>query len=628
MYIILIVILSTALFLALVLNLTLKPDFSRKLTTAAMIVAVVGGLLFYGVGLAETTGNPLLSIIRTPLCVIRMFVGVADLAAIEGSTLISCEAGLILFWLLHLLAFYSMASAAMIALGAEALRYLRLLASRRGSLTLIYGINENSIALGKECLEEGGRSVVYIAENADVSTVNDLNSLGMSVLTGSAAASSGKSIMRRLHVKKRKIEIYALDAAEDQNLFYALRLRDALEKAGVPAEKTRVTLPGAEDILSPMLQVSHEKYGFGYVNVFDSAAIAARALIRVCPPWESVRFGPDGRCEENYECVIVGFGRHGQAVLKELVKNGQFVGSRFQAAVFSPNLENESGYMRADSPELFRQYEIRGYAADARSSEFYDYIGERLATLKLIAICTGDRDMDREISDNLMLYLKRRNAERIHVARCGGMGVRYQETVGSPIVRRNIYTLEFLSAENTDRLAILLNSTYDSSEHSDWEKWVACDSFGKMSSRASADFIPAFIRVSGSSREEILEGKWNPAPEMIEVLGQNEHLRWCAFHYAMGYTAMPEEEFEKNAAEYSRCKAAGIPCDLKIGKNTRERKHACLVPWEELDALSEREHEATGRVLDYKQMDINNVLALPALLKAEEAKKKRKKSGS
>ena len=71
-------------------------------------------------------------------------------------------------------------------------------------------------------------------------------------------------------------------------------LKTALEKAGIPAENTRVTLPGAEDILTPMLQVSDSSYGYGYVNVFDSAELAAL-------PGEPVVFGAtiEGEFPEN-----------------------------------------------------------------------------------------------------------------------------------------------------------------------------------------------------------------------------------------------------------------------------------------------------------------------------------------
>ena len=277
-----------------------------------------------------------------------------------------------------------------------------------------------------------------------------------------------------------------------------------------------------------------------------------------------------------------------------------------------------TGFLEYDSPEIFRQYDIERYAADARSSVFYNYILSRIQTLKIIAVCTGDEDMNREVSDNLMLFLQRHHAERICVVRCGKEGARYQESVGSPIVRSDSLSLNLLSARKADRLAILLNSTYDASERSDWEKWMDCDSFGKLSSPASADFYPAFLRISGSSREEVLRGDWHPDEAMQQVLGETEHLRWCAFHYVMGYAPMTDAEFEANAAAYLRRKAEGKPADSKIGKDRDARKHACLIPWEELDALSARESAVTGRKVNYKQTDINNVLALPGLLRAEQ----------
>ena len=612
-------ILSALVFFAMILGLVLKPAAARRLSAVFMTIAVVGGLIIYGIGYAEALeGSLALTVNRTPMTVIRMFIGVNDLDTIKSTTPVSTQAGLIVFWAVHLMAFYSMASAAMYTIGAGLLRYLRFGLARHGDLTLIYGINEKSVALGHECVSTGKNSVVFIAESADEAVVNDLNTAGMSVLIGSAAVRSEKSVIRKLRIRKRKLTVYALDRAEDENLFYALRLKDALEKAGVPAKNTEITLPGAEDILAPMLQVSEERYGFGYVNVFDSADLAARALIRTCPPWNFMHFDAQGRAMEDFDCVVAGFGRHGQAALKALVMNGQYAGSTFHAAVFSPNVENESGFLEADSPELLRQYDIRRSAADARSSMFYDHIRSHLGSLKMIVICTGDEAVNREISDNLMLYLRRNHAERICVVQCGDSGVRYQETLGKPVIRTEICTLDYLSAKDADRLAILLNSTYDSSDRSDWEKWMACDSFGKMSSRASADFMPAFIRISGSSREEILDGTWNPDGALQQVLGQTEHLRWCAFHYAMGYVPMNRMEFEANCDAFSRLKAEGKQPTFRISKNPEERKHACLIPWEELDRLSEEENRATGRNVDYKQIDINNVLALPKLLRAEE----------
>lgn len=608
-----VVILSTALLLAMVLNLALKPSFSARLTTACMIIAFIGGVIIYGVGFAESTGDIGLSMIRTPFCVIKMFVGINDFSSIADTTPVSTPFGLIVFWIVHLLAFYSMASAAMFTLGEEALRYLRMFLSAKGDLTLIYGISDRSINLGKECREAGTGSVVFIAENADHTAVTDLNNMGMSVIDGPSATASDKSVMRRLRVSRRKINVFALDE-EDQALFYALGLKDALKEAGVAPENTAITLPGAEDIITSMLQVSSDQYGYGYVNVYDSAMLAARALIRTCPPWDLVRFGSDGRAQEDFDCAIVGFGKHGQAVLKQLLMNGQFAGSTFHAAVFSPNFENEAGYMKAECASMFENYDISSFMADGRSIEFYNYVDKRLGTLKLIAVCTGNEESDREISDNLMMYLKRRSAEHICVVRCGEEGVRYQETVGSPIITADIYSLDYLSAQKADRDAILINSTYDDSERTDWEKWVACDSFSKMSSRASADFIPAFIRESGLSAEDIMAGNWPPAPDVLEVMGETEHLRWNAFHFVMGYSPMNSAEFDERAKIYKECIEEGIPC-IRLSKDSENRTHACLVSWDELDILSQKENSVTGRDVNYKQYDINNILALPDILK-------------
>ncbi|MBQ3429392.1 MAG: hypothetical protein IJH28_06420 [Mogibacterium sp.] len=614
-----VVILSTALLLAMVLNLALKPSFSARLTTVCMIIAFIGGVIIYGVGFAESTGDIGLSMIRTPFCVIKMFVGINDYASIEGTSPVATPFRLVVFWIIHLLAFYSMASAAMFTLGEEALRYLRMLLAAKGDLTLIYSINDRSIDLGKECLEAGAGSVVFIADDADHSTVTDLNNMGMSVICGPSAVSSDKSVMRRLRAGHRKINVFAMDDEEDRDLFYALGLKDALEEAGVAPENTSITLPGAEDIITSMLQVSEDQYGFGYVNVYDNATLAARALIRTCPPWQLVRFGSDGRAQEDFDSAIVGFGRHGQAVLKQLIMNGQFAGSTFHAAVFSPNFENESGYMRAECSSLFDNYDIKSFKADGRSVEFYNYIDEHIGTLKLIAVCTGNEEIDREISDNLMMYLKRRKAQHICVVRCGKEGVRYQETVGSPIITANIYSLDYLSAQKADHDAIMINSSYDGSDRTDWEKWVACDPFSKMSSRASADFLPAFIKASGIPADEVAAGKWPPARDILEVLGETEHLRWNAFHYVMGYSPMSSEDFDERTKTYKKLREKGLT-GMKLTKDSEKRTHACLIPWEELDSLSKKESSVTGREVDYKQYDINNVIIISEILKHRETR--------
>ena len=612
-----VVILSIAIFTALVINMAVKPSYSARLTAVLMMISACGGSVIYGLGYTYVTQDIALSLIRTPFSVIGMYLGKNDLSAISGAPVVSTSAGIVCFWALHLFAFYSIASAAMITVGAEGLRRLRLFLALNGDLTMIYGINEESLEVGRECLADGKKAIVYITDNDLPAQTKEINELGMAVLTGSAAARSGRQALAILKVRSRKrIEGFALNGDGNENMSYATALMKGLEQMEVDPRKTSITLPGTEEILTEMLQVSEDRYGFGFVNVFDSTELAARAMIRLCPPWDFLSFDKDGRAAEDFDCIVVGFGKCGQAALRYLVMNGQFAGSSFHAAVFSTDIDRQSGYLFADCPELQNEYDIDFFGNDARSREFYTYLQNRIGSVKYIAVCTGNDEMNAEISDALMLFLKRVRSEHICVVQCTRNGVRYQESVGSPLMSKKVRSMDMLSADRIDRDAILINSAYDDSDRTDWEKWVACDSFGKMSSRASASFIPALVKASGYTEQEITEEKWEPDGKLLDVLGETEHMRWCAFHFANGYRKMSEEELSRNIENYIRCREKGLPLP-RITKNAEQRTHACLIPYDRLDALSERENAVTGKNTDYRQLDINNVMMIPRILKAQ-----------
>ena len=610
-----VVIMSIAIFSALVINMALKPSYSAKLTAILILLSACGGSVIYGLGYTYVTQDIALSLIRTPFSVIGMYLGKNDLSAISGAPVVSTSAGIICFWALHLFAFYSIASTAIITVGAEGLRRLRLFLAMNGDLTIIYGINEESLDVGRECLAGNKKAIVYITNNELPAQTKEINELGMAVLTGADAARSSRKALARLRVSSRnKIEVFALDADGNENMAYAAGLMKGLQQMEVDPKKTSITLPGTEDILTGMLQVSEDRYGFGFVNVFDSTELAARAMIRMCPPWDFLSFD-NGRATEDFDCIVVGFGKCGQAALRHLVMNGQFAGSSFHAAVFSNDVGRQSGYLFADCPELQNEYDIEFFGDDARSRGFYTYLQNRLDSVKYIAVCAGNDEMNAEISDNLMLYLKRVRAEHICVIQCTKEGVRYQEYIGAPLMAQKVRSMEMLSAGLIDRDAILINSAYDDSDRTDWEKWVACDPFSKMSSRASAAFIPALVKASGYTEEEITEGEWDPDEKLLDVLGETEHMRWCAFHFANGYRKMSEAELVKNIENYVRCREKGLPLP-RITKNAEQRTHACLIPYDRLGALSERENAVTGKNTDYRQLDINNVMMIPRILKA------------
>lgn len=611
-----VILLSLTLFLAMVLNLTLKQKFSVQLTKWCILFAIAAGVLFYGVGYSQTGGDWFSNVIRTVIAVIGMFLGKQDYSGLSGTTMLSSAIGADLFWLSHLAAFYATASACMITIGSELLRRLRLLLSFKGDLTIIYGINEDSRAAGSACASGRHAAVLFAAESADPGIVREINSAGMAVITGSSPEDIIERILRCVRLKKRSVSVIAMDAQKEKNLSFARSLMRALEQKSIRPEKTCLTLEGDEEMLSSLFLVSKDRYGYGFVHAFDAQTVTARNMIRLCPPWEALSFSAEGRALEDYDCAVIGFGRHGQAALMELIRNGQFVGSAFHAVVFAPDHQRQLGKLTTLMPGVLENYDVQFQAFDARSVGFYDYLKQR-KTLKLIAVCTGNDALNLEIADDVSLFLSRQGRQ-VPIILCGKNAVRFRRLPGGEAAERSAVSSLPLSVEATDRNAILLNDYYDT-KHSGtpWEKWVSCSTFDKLSSRAAADFLPAFITAAHTTREEILRGNWRPSQTLVDNLAASEHLRWCAFHYTNGYLPMSEAEFEANAREFARCRAAGVECPIRVSKNPVARTHACLIPWDALDALSQRESALTGEAVDYRQNDVSNVLALPEILRAE-----------
>jgi hypothetical protein len=119
-----------------------------------------------------------------------------------------------------------------------------------------------------------------------------------------------------------------------------------------------------------------------------------------------------------------------------------------------------------------------------------------------------------------------------------------------------------------------------------------------------------------TDRQTVIKNGWNLSGELLENLGKTEHLRWCAFHETMGFRRMPPEIYASRKAQYEKEKAETGRGKIRIGKDLDHRLHACLIPWDDLDELSASENAITGKSIDYKEMDRDNVRMIPAMLQS------------
>lgn len=609
-------------FLAVITLLAVGPKWSRQLTAGAAVFALVGGILAFGYGCITTLESLPLAILKTIFCVCRMFIGEVDLDEVSASALYEYTWFQVFFWAVAVMAFYATSSAAISVIGASALRNLRLRFSRQTNLNILWGVSEDTVEFGQALLERDGELLVYVDEDADPALADAIAESGCVLRSDARALGGDAAFLRSLGVGrgKRQITVYALRKDYLSNVEYARNLLEAFQKRGVDSRQLTLVIHAREDAAVMRLQASPEQYGYGFVSVFQESILAGRMLVQKYPPCRSVSFDETGRARENFEFLLIGFGQLGQTVLRNVLMNSQFVGSRFRADVFTPDPEETTGFFFHTYRGIFRNYEVNLHNHDGRSRELYAFLEERLESLRYIAVCTGSEERNAEIGEELREYLAHRGvALPVHLCSCRGIVTTDPVTMETEGYK--LYHPDVLATRKLDQMAMAVNSYYrGDSSNGPLSDWMECDYFSRMSSRAFADSVEAVLLAAGKTKEQALAGQWQFRGELLENLGIMEHRRWNAFHFCMGFSPMSQEEYAARTAVWQREKAETGKGKIRIGKNLPGKTHACLIPWDELDALSEKENQITGGSVDYKQLDINNVMILPDLLKIAEEK--------
>ena len=607
---------TAILFFAMILQLAMKPKAVSVLTGVFIVVAACSGLYLYGRGYATLCPNGFIAVVRSLLAVCGMFVAKIDDSVVKSEAVWKQA----WFWAAHLMALYATASTAVAAIGTEALMKLRMWLARWGDLHLIYGLTPSTLEFAKALLAEKKGSVLFVDAAPDGAMATAATKAGCALRTDSNALSANVRFLKRIGVcpGRRKITLYAIGGKPEENLPYAKAFLASLQERGVHPEQTTLVIPAKEELVVSKLQNSEDCSGYGFVNCYQESSLAARVLIQQAPPWESLAFDGDGRAEEDFEALLIGFGQMGQAVLRQLVMNAQFAGSRFRADVFAPNCHTETGYFTNSFGALAEQYSIHFHADSAHSIAMYQHLRERGHTLNYVVVCAGSDKANREIAEDFSMVLHRMGINRpIHLCSYGGVSSRLPD--GTFTKPYKLYQPEVLSAERLDRMAMLVHHHYMSEDgKTPLQHWMECNYFKRMSNRAAADFLPAMVRAAGKTVDRVLAGDWALTETQKENLAQMEHMRWNAFHFAMGFRTMSDEEFAHRAQRYLELVREQGTADYSITKNMRDYTHACLVDWDALQDLAEREQQITGRPVDYKEYDRANVMLVPELLKLNE----------
>lgn len=240
-----------------------------------------------------------------------------------------------------------------------------------------------------------------------------------------------------------------------------------------------------------------------------------------------------------------------------------------------------------------------------------------------IVICTGDEDLNAEIAGELQSTLTRLggDADIFQVSYDNIIHLKNKKGEEPQLIVSKLYTREFMDIHYADKVAMSINHIYCKGESAEAD-WNKTKFFDRMSSRASADFAPAFMKMTGITKEELITtDKWKELSEVqLENLSKTEHLRWNAFHYSMGYSRMSDEVFKERCDIYHKDIEEKGRSSVKIQKDQNKYQHICLVDWDELDEISEKYRQVTGDLSkDYKKDDTNNVMMLAEVIKNAES---------
>ncbi len=612
-----------AFFAAVIILLTAEPKISKRLTAIAGGLALIGGLLVYGYGYFAVSKSFMESILRTVFAICRMFIGEADFGDISEVELFSKSWATALCWTFHVLALYATSSAALSLIGANVLKMIRLRFSARRDLNIIYGDNEEAVNFSQTLVDDSDHLVVYVTEEAEAALTDAIRDSACVLRTDANARSGNESFLKSMGVRKgtRSITLYAISQDYLKNLEYARSVLTALERRATKPQQIRLVIHAREDETVKQLQVSQNRFGYGFVTVFQEAGLTARLLIQKYPPCHSMTFDSEGLATSDFEAIVIGFDKIGQTVLRNILMNAQFEGSTFRADVFSPAVEEKNGFFTNNYQGVMDNYQVVFHSHDGRSKELYAHLSKRLDKLKYLAVCTGSDNLNEEITDELREFFRSRG-KKILIHQCSYKGIRTTDTATDEIIVHDIYQPDILSTGKLDAMAMIINHYYMGQYGKGViEDWMECDYFSRMSSRAFADYIEAVLCAAGRTAQQASANEWEFTPNHLLNLGKMEHSRWNAFHFCMGFLPMSPEEYDERTQIYREQLARGEKQKIRIGKNLEGKTHACLISWDDLNHLSDKENSITGGTVDYQQMDLNNVLLVPTLLQINNKEK-------
>jgi hypothetical protein len=374
----------------------------------------------------------------------------------------------------------------------------------------------------------------------------------------------------------------------------------------------------------------HRKYPYT-IHIINEMDLLARQMIEArqpfeCPGLDFNKTNKTGTAARDFTVMILGFGTAGQHAFLRLIMNGQFAGSTMHAIVVDREIDHlrERFLHRYPSLDMCCKIDFKNF--DVRDKAFFELLNET-GNVDYIVTALGDDGMGRQTVLDIRLCYERKNIALPFIALyekdSGLHDTGQDESVFSFGCREAVYKEAVIIHGETDRMARVVHEVYGGNP-----PWRELDWVLQESNRAAADFIPTMLRLAGLSGETAgRQQTLTNDPDLAETLAKTEHLRWNAFHAAIGFRPISIEEMRRRFEKYDGEKNTRAHLDF-CRRDSKERLQVCLVEWDKLDVvthayreLARKADNAKEQGRDFKDNDRSIIESIPKFLQAAMDKK-------
>jgi hypothetical protein len=610
-------------------------DLYEKLRIPLAVATFAAGLIIYSIGYMPDavfqgdTGNDAsfqaLSFsdygtiaLRALFSACRIFVLENDFSDLN-SFVIQDRLYVMAFFLVHILGLMVTVLTIISLLGARFISRIQLLIARPTEIYVFFGYDEPSQELAKSLRAGGKNRCICVIDSLSRREDDDiflrkLRENRCILIDRDPSEVDGLRKMRLpARFFRRKLGIFLMDRDEDANFKAAENLIKSMKKEKRPIDSITLYIQSSSESDERVLDNIRREEGINVeCRIFSIPDLAARQLMESCPIIDVMDIDTEtATVRSDFNLFIAGFGPVGMEVFRKCLYNGQFMGGEFNAIITDGAMKSKMGTFNNRYSAIAKNYNVRYLQAEPGSSAFFRAITERIGELNYIVVALEDDKLSFEIAVEIDRLIRRVCPGRkitlaAYISTPEGYS-HYEDNSFSSCIRifgraRDLFTETVIINESMDKMARTINEFFNRTYQCDpTDNWHSLDAFTKESNRSAAMNIRTKLRLMGLDLDDSCSpGQVDLADYLkglrLENLAKQEHLRWNAFHFASGWTTWELED----------------TTGAKKAKDSANKRHACLVPWDRLSEVTER----FGQKPSYEELDIDQVMHIPDILAA------------